>query len=58
MAQDSSSTSMEGGSQGPPSPTNNNMDAKSYMMNVDSHLSTKTHDYEMSESVEKGNVGI
>jgi hypothetical protein len=54
MAQASASTSVVGGSQGPPAPTNNNLVVNIYMMNVDAHLSTRTRDYGMSESVEKG----
>jgi hypothetical protein len=53
MAQASTSTSTEGGSQGPP-PTNNNPTTNIYMMNVEAHLETRARDYEMPESTEKG----
>jgi hypothetical protein len=54
MAQDFASTSVTGGSQGPPTPNPNNPAANIYMMNAKAHLSTRTHDYGMPESVEKG----
>jgi hypothetical protein len=54
MAQASASTSMAGGSQGPPTPTTNNPTTNIYMMNIDAHLSTRTRDYRTPESVEKG----
>jgi hypothetical protein len=44
LAQASASTSLVGGSQGPPMPTTNNLVANIYMMNCGAHLSTKTHD--------------
>jgi hypothetical protein len=42
MAHASASTSTIGGIQGPPVPTNNNLDMNIYMMNVDAHLLTRT----------------
>jgi hypothetical protein len=54
MAQASTSSSMEGGSQGPPAPTNNNLTTNIYMMNVEANIATRARDYRMSESVEKG----
>jgi hypothetical protein len=44
MAQDSASTSVAGGSQGRPTPTNNNLTANIYMMNVKAHLATSARD--------------
>jgi hypothetical protein len=55
MAQDSTFMSAVRGSQGTPVPNSNNSTVKIYMMNVDAHLSTRTRDYEMLESGEKGN---
>jgi hypothetical protein len=52
MAQASTSTSVIGGSQGPPAPTN--LAANIYMMNVEDNIATRARDYRMSESVEKG----
>jgi hypothetical protein len=54
MAQASTSSSMEGGSQGPPVTTNNNSTVNIYMMNVEANIETKAQDYRMSESIEKG----
>jgi len=54
MAQASTSMSVVGGSQGPPTPTNNSLAANIYMMNVVAHLETRAPDYGMSEYVEKG----
>ena len=54
MAQASASTSMTGGSQGPPAPTNNNPATNIYMMNVEANIETRVWDYRMSKSIEKG----
>jgi hypothetical protein len=54
MAQASTSSSMEGGSQGPPATTSNNPTTNIYMMNVEANIATRARDYRMSESVEKG----
>jgi hypothetical protein len=58
MAQAFTSMSAVGGSQGPPVPTPNNTTTNIYMMNVDSHLSTKNCDYRTSKSVEKEREAI
>jgi hypothetical protein len=54
MAQASTSMSTTGGSQGPPTPTNNNPTTNIYMMNVEAHLATRARDYGMPKSSEKG----
>jgi hypothetical protein len=54
MAQDSSSSSTEGGSQGPPAPTGNNPVANVYMLKGDTHIMTRDQDYGMPKSTEKG----
>jgi hypothetical protein len=45
---------MEGGSQGPPTSTGNTSATNVYMLKGDTHIETRTQDYRMSESVEKG----
>jgi hypothetical protein len=45
---------MDGGSQGPPSSSSNPSVTKDYMLKGDAHIATRAHDYEMSESTEKG----
>jgi hypothetical protein len=54
MAQASTSSSVEGGSQGPPASTGNTSVANVYMLKGDAHIATRTQDYRMSESAEKG----
>jgi hypothetical protein len=54
MAQASTSSSAEGGSQGPPASTGNTSAVNVYMLKGDAHIATRARDYRMSESTEKG----
>jgi hypothetical protein len=54
MAQSSTSSTMDRGSQGPPMSTGNNPVANVYMMNVEAHIVTSARYYKMLESIEKG----
>jgi hypothetical protein len=48
------SSSMDGGSQGPPPSSSNPSVVKVYMMKGDSYIATSAHDYGMPENVQKG----
>ena len=54
MAQASTSSSVEGGSQGPPASTGNTLAVNVYMVKGNAHIATRTRDYRMLESTEKG----
>jgi hypothetical protein len=54
MAQALASSSSKGGSQRPPASTSNTSIANVYMVKGDTHTKTKTQDYGMSNSTEKG----
>jgi hypothetical protein len=54
MAQDSSSMSTPGGSQGSPASNTNNDIAKNCMMKYEANIQTMAHNYGMSKYVEKG----
>jgi hypothetical protein len=54
MTQDSSSTNALGGNQGAPKINANNGAIKLYIMRSDAHMKTRSHDYGMSESTDKG----
>jgi hypothetical protein len=45
MAQASTSSSMEGSSQGPPTTTSNNPTTNIYMMNAEDNIATRAQDY-------------
>jgi hypothetical protein len=46
--------SMEGGSQGPPPPSNNPTSTNIYMVRGDTFISTRAHDYSKPSTSEKG----
>jgi hypothetical protein len=52
------SSSVDGGSQGPPVSSCNHSVANVYMMKGDTYIATREHDYGMSKSVEKGKEAI
>jgi hypothetical protein len=54
MAQASISLNAEGGSREPPTSTGNTSITDFYMLKGDVHIATRSQDYEMSESFEKG----
>jgi hypothetical protein len=54
LAQDSSSTSMHGGSQGAPTHNTNNWVTNIYMMKVEANIYTMAHKYRTPEFVKKG----
>jgi hypothetical protein len=48
------SSSMDGGSQGPPPSSSNPSSVNVYMLKGDAHIATRTHDYGMPNTSEKG----
>jgi hypothetical protein len=48
------SSSMDGGSQGPPPSSSNPSAVNVYMLKGDAHIATRAHDYGMPSTVEKG----
>jgi hypothetical protein len=48
------SSSVDGGSQGPPPSSSNPSTANVYMLKGDAHITTRAHDYIMPNTAEKG----
>jgi hypothetical protein len=52
------SSSVDGGSQGPPASSSNPSATNIYMMKGDAFIATRAHDYGIMESIEKGKEAV